>query len=148
MDLYHIYNRGNHREQICFDIKDLNVLKKMFFDLFGADHRSEVISLCIMPNHFHLLAAIEKKEFMSIWMREIGRNYTVYMNRRHRLEGKIFQGPYKKRIVDDFIYFRTLVKYMRDNPKELLYSKHLSKVIENQNLIEYYDFFLSTKILP
>jgi REP element-mobilizing transposase RayT len=101
-----------------------------------------------MPNHYHVLVAIKKRKDLSVWMREIGRNYTIYMNRKYSLVGRIFQGPYQKKKIDDFIYFRTLVQYMRDNPKELLYSKHLSELIENRKLIEYYDFFLVTKSLP
>lgn len=148
MELYHIYNRGNHKEQICFDSKDLNVLKKMFLELIGSSKKASLISLCIMPNHYHVLVAIKKRKDLSVWMREIGRNYTIYMNRKYGLVGRIFQGPYQKKKIDDFIYFRTLAQYMRDNPKELLHKQHLSKLIENRKLIEYYDFFLVTKSLP
>ena len=148
MELYHIYNRGNHKEQIYFDSNDLNVLKKMFFDLIGSSKKANLISLCIMPNHYHVLVATTKQKNLSIWMREIGRNYTIYMNRKYGLVGRIFQGPYKKKRIEDFIYFRTLVQYMRDNPKELLHKQHLSNLVENTQLVEYYDFFLVTKSLP
>ena len=90
MELYHIYNRGNHKEQICFDSKDLNVLKKMFLELIGSSKKASLISLCIMPNHYHVLVAIKKRKDLSVWMREIGRNYTIYMNRKYSLVGRIF----------------------------------------------------------
>lgn len=149
MELYHVYNRGNHKGNICFDNMDLNVLKKMFFDslssLYGKE--SSVVSLCIMPNHYHLLVDVAKKEFLSMAMRDIGREYTAYMNRKYGLAGRLFQGPYNKKLVGDFIYFRTLVQYMRDYPKEMKYYKHLTTLVENEQLIEYYDFLLSTKNL-
>lgn len=148
MELYHIYNRGNHKAEICFDSMDLNVLKKMFFDSFASDRKSSIISLCIMPNHYHFLVDVAQKEYLSVGMRDIGRNYTTYMNKKYGLVGRLFQGPYSKKRVNDFIYFRTLVQYMRDNPKKLLYRKHLSILVENEVQIEYYDFLLTIKSLP
>ncbi len=148
MKLYHVYNRGNHKERICFNSNDLHVLKKMFLNTFGSSRKASLVLLCIMPNHFHLLVAVERREYLSVWMRDIGRDYTTYMNRRYGLVGRIFQGPYQKIVVGDFIYFRTLVQYMRDNPKSLLSSKHLSYLVENRILIEYYDFLLSTSTSP
>lgn len=147
MELYHIYNRGNHKGKICFDIQDLHVLKKMFLDSFFSTKITSFISLCIMPNHYHLLVAVNRKKHLSLRMRDISRNYTTYMNKKYGLVGRLFQGPYQKKRVSDFIYFRTVVQYMRDNPKELLSNKHLSKLIENQNHIKYYDFFLTTETL-
>ena len=80
-------------------------------------------------------------------MRDLSRNYITNMNKKYVLVGRLFQGPYHKKRDSDFIYFRTVVQYMRDNPKELLSNKHLSKLIENQNHIKYYDFFLTTETL-
>jgi len=148
MEMYHIYNRGNHKEQICFDVVDLRVLRKMFLRAFTGNRWDSLISLCIMPNHYHILLATEKPRLLPLSMRDISRNYTAYMNKKHGLVGHIFQGSYQKRSVEHFMYFRTLVEYIRNNPKELTFSKHLSFLVENEKLVEYYDFLLTTKNLP
>lgn len=148
MRIYHVFNRGNRKGKICFDIEDVHVLKKMFLDSFVLAKRVSFISLCIMPNHYHLLIAVVKKRHLSIRMRDISRDYTTYMNKKYGLVGRLFQGPYQKKVVNNFIYFRTLVRYMKENPKALSHNKHLTKIITNEDHIKYYDFFLTTKSLP
>lgn len=140
--LYHIYNRGNHKELICFRKKDYIVLKKMFTHLFDCQ-RFDLVSLCIMPNHYHLVLGGYKEEISTV-MRDIGRNYTTYMNRSYGLVGHLFQGPYKRKVVDNFVYFRVLIEYLRQNPVKLKHDEYkIFEFQENKNLIKYYDFLLS-----
>lgn len=143
--IYHIFNRGNHREPISFRKKDIFVLNKMFSKHFTPRY-FDIISLCIMPNHFHLLVATKYSEKLSIPMREVGRNYTVYMNRKYALIGHLFQGPYQRRIVKNYIYYRVLIEYIKSNPRKLSQmGTEMFFLKENKKLIEYYDLLLSER---
>ena len=79
-------------------------------------------------------------------MRDLGRSYTVYMNKKYGLVGHLFQGPYQKRVVKNYIYYRVLVEYIKQNPKKLeKFDGGIFLLEENKGLIEYYDLLLSDK---
>ena len=51
--LYHVMNRGNRRERVFRKAADY----ELFLDRLGrfsAEFGVEVLSYCLMPNHFHL----------------------------------------------------------------------------------------------
>lgn len=145
--IFHIYNRGNHKENICFRQQDYNVLKKIIIEKFRHSD-IDLLLLCIMPNHFHLVIGTYKAEKIPTAMRDIGRNYTVYMNRRYSLVGHLFQGPYKRKIVNNLVYFRVLVEYIRKNPQEISSLRgSICKSFENEDLVRYYELLLETEIL-
>ncbi len=54
--LYHIYNQGNNRQKIFFSSENyLFFLKKMRSHLLK---HYELLSWCLMPNHFHWMVFI------------------------------------------------------------------------------------------
>lgn len=134
--IFHIYNRGNHKEKICFDIEDYNVLKKLL--LYYFNYRFfDIISFCIMPNHFHLLIARTGNPKIEKAMQLIDGRYTKYINRKYGLVGHLFQGRYKKKEVISIRYFSTLLRYIKNNPAEIkgLYTYFAE---ENETLIKHY----------
>ena len=143
--ILHVYNRGNHKGPISFRKEDLFVLKKMFFKHLQPRY-FDIISLCIMPNHYHLLIAYQCSKMLSTSMMDIGRNYTVYMNKKYGLVGHLFQGPYRRKIVKNYIYYRVLVEYIKGNPQKLSQiGGGMFLLKENTKLIEYYNLLLSEK---
>jgi REP element-mobilizing transposase RayT len=145
--IYHIYNRGNHKEHICFKLKDYYVLKKIITKRLK-DSCIDLLLLCIMPNHFHFVIGTYKPEHIPTAMRDIGRNYTVYMNRKYNLVGHLFQGPYKRKSVNNLVYFRVLVEYIRKNPQDISsVMGGICKSFENEELVQYYELLLGRKVL-
>ncbi len=58
--IYHVYNQGNNRQRIFFERENyLFFLKKMREFLLP---HGNIISYCLMPNHFHLMIEVEKYE--------------------------------------------------------------------------------------
>ncbi|NBC04387.1 MAG: hypothetical protein GVY20_11870 [Bacteroidetes bacterium] len=55
-NIYHIYNRGNNKQQIFFENKNYHFfLKKMRNHLLSHCH---LLAWCLMPNHFHWMVKI------------------------------------------------------------------------------------------
>ena len=51
---YHIYNRGNNKKVIFYEVSDY---KRFICRLFKyvKDYDLDIYAYCLMPNHFHLL---------------------------------------------------------------------------------------------
>jgi REP element-mobilizing transposase RayT len=57
---YHIYNRGNNKENIFFEEKNYQHFLKLF-DQYLSPY-IDVYAYCLMPNHFHFLIRVKTAE--------------------------------------------------------------------------------------
>jgi len=58
--LYHIYNQGNNRQKIFFERENyLFFLKKIRTHILPY---ADILAWCLMPNHFHLMVAVNEVE--------------------------------------------------------------------------------------
>jgi len=139
----HIYNRGNRKELICLEQVDYDVLFNLIqrsFDQYNFD----IISICIMPNHFHLLVVQTGRISISKPMHNIGTKYPQYINKKYELSGHLFQDSYKCKEVSDFIYFRKIVDYIHKNPNKVRVGGDISyRLYENKFLQDYYNVLLT-----
>ena len=112
--LYHVMNRGNRRERVFRKNADY----ALFLDRLGrfaAEFGVEVVSYCLMPNHFHLFLRTREAN-VSRFMQSLLTSYTVFVNRRDKTSGHIFQGRFKAQLVEGAGYFDTLSRYIHLNP--------------------------------
>jgi len=80
----------------------------------------KILSYCLMPNHFHLLLQEINFGGISNFMHRIGTAQTNYFNLKYKEDGRLFQGTYKSKIVDDIRYLQYLDCYIQVlNPFEL-----------------------------
>lgn len=111
---YHVTSRGNQRGQIFWNDKDReefkNVLKRTK-ERYGYLLHAYVL----MNNHYHLLLETPHANLKQV-MQNVNTSYTVYINRRHRRAGHLFQGRYKAFIVDKESYLLRLGRYIHLNP--------------------------------
>jgi len=56
-------------------------------------------------------------------MKRIGASYVYWYNKKYERVGHLFQGRYKSEEVEDEIYFKTVVKYIHQNPVKAGYVK-------------------------
>ena len=79
----------------------------------------EILTFCLMPNHFHLL--VHQKEGTSIdsFMNSLGTRYTGYFNKKNKRVGKLFQGVYKAVLVKTEEQLLHLTRYIHNNPQSL-----------------------------
>lgn len=81
----------------------------------------KILSFSLLENHFHLLLKEIREGGITMFMRKLGTGMTNYYNVKHQDSGRLFQGAYKARLVDE------------DN-----YLKYLSVYIQFKNILELY----------
>ncbi len=80
----------------------------------------KILSFCLMPNHFHLLLRETTKGGISKFMAKLGVGLTGYINAKYENTGRLFQGPYKSKMIGDMQYLQYLNIYIQVlNPFEL-----------------------------
>jgi REP element-mobilizing transposase RayT len=127
-EIYHIYNRGNHKEQIFFDEQDyLNYIKRLKLAL-GKENSSElkvrpfpknafsILCYCLMPNHFHLMIKQNSDIGINQLMSKVGTSYAMYFNKKYNKVGNVFQDAFKAKIIDNDAYITYLSAYIHNNP--------------------------------
>jgi REP element-mobilizing transposase RayT len=112
--VYHITSRGNARQAIFLDDKDLdNFLEVLCFVV--KRYNWILHAYCLMSNHYHLLIETQEGN-LSKGMRQLNGIYTQQFNRRHNRVGHAFQGRYKAILVDKDNYLLELCRYIVLNP--------------------------------
>jgi putative transposase len=112
--LYHVISRGNRRQGIFLDDKDL----KMFLACLSAykgRYPFRLYAYALMKNHLHLLVEVERIPLSRI-MQSLLFRYTRYFNKRYGEVGHLFQGRYKAIVCDKDAYLLELVRYIHLNP--------------------------------
>ena len=140
-EYYHLYNRGNDKRLIFLDDNDcLRFLVLLYvcnntaevhissykgdqgvslmemFELERGDSLVSIGAYCLMPNHFHLLVKAESEQGISVFMKKILTGYSMYFNKKYQRSGKLFEGPFKAKHVDEDSYLQYLYAYIHLNP--------------------------------
>jgi putative transposase len=112
--IYHVMYRGVNRQEIFHDNEDnrkfLEIMKK-----YTGKLGLEVYAWCLMNNHVHLLIK-EGEEALGTTMKRIGVSYVSYYNEKYQTAGHLFQNRYHSETVENDEYFRTVVRYIHQNP--------------------------------
>ncbi|HEV2395102.1 MAG TPA: transposase [Verrucomicrobiae bacterium] len=123
--IYHIMNRGDHRERIFHSNRD----RELFLNTLGQVCEKtdwQVHAWCLMSNHFHLVVEMPRGNLVP-GMKWLLGTYTMRFNRRHKLFGHLFSGRYKALPVDNSGtgYLKCVCDYAHLNPAraKLLSSK-------------------------
>lgn len=112
--MYHITNRGNRRDALFYDYKDydsyLDILEEA-----RSYYPFHLHSYCLMTNHIHL--QIETiQHHPQYFMQMLNSRYAMYFNKRHHLDGHVFQGRYGAKLVDSIGYLLDVSRYIHLNP--------------------------------
>ena len=99
---YHLYNRGNNRENIFFKRENyLFFLRKTKKHLLP---HLDILAWCLMPNHFHFMVYAKPNiipERCSNDLRVMLRSYTRAINIQENRTGSLFQQNTKVKPLDD-----------------------------------------------
>lgn len=94
----------------------------------------EIIALCLMPNHIHLLLKQIQEKGISIFMSNFSNSYTRYLNTKQKRTGPLLQGKFKAVRVETDEQLIHLSRYIHLNP----YSSYIVKTLAQ---LENYPYF-------
>src|SRR6056297_3402699 len=77
---YHVLNRGNGRQTVFHKDEDYAAFLKLLAEA-NERTRMRLLSFCLMPNHFHLVAWPREDGDLSQWMQWL---LTSHVRRYHR----------------------------------------------------------------
>ncbi|MDP2932865.1 MAG: transposase [bacterium] len=125
---YHIYNRGNNKQDIFFDDEDRKCFlfrtREALYPEFANSRRRPLakgaftlLSYCLMPNHFHLLIRQNLQNPISDLIKKVCTGYSKYFNKKYERVGHVFQDQYKAIVVSQDNYLTWVSAYIHQNPK-------------------------------
>lgn len=142
-DFIHVYNRGNRKMPIIQDENDkwrflktlrffndeyspLNLFRQLkLFTKSGKRHFDwpktwpphrplvKILAYCLRENHFHLLLKEIAAGGVSMLMKKFGDGFTNFTNIKYNVVGRVFQGPYKAKILRDMEHLQYLNSYIQ-----------------------------------
>jgi putative transposase len=120
--VYHIYNRGNNRENLFVRERNYHYFLRLYRKYAGPVLRT--YTFCLLPNHFHLLVRVQphpgKPDAPKDPTRQLSNLFNAYakaMNKAYGRTGSLFQKRFGRIEVGDRHYFRVLVRYIHRNPE-------------------------------
>jgi putative transposase len=128
--IYHVFNRGNQKQNIFVDESDyLNFLKRITIVLGQMTEHGlrikpvpkeafSILCYCLMPNHFHLLIRQNSNLGIDRLIAKASTSYAMYFNRKYKKVGNLFQDAFKAKLVDNDSYFTYLSAYIHNNPSD------------------------------
>lgn len=122
--VYHIYNRGNNKENIFKEEKNyhyfLGLMEKHLLSV------ADIYCYCLLKNHFHLLLRIKDPDFIAEKYRNkpylpfshLFNSYSKSINKAYNRTGSLFQEHFHRKRVSDEKYLKQLVAYIHLNPEK------------------------------
>lgn len=128
---YHIYNRGNNKEDLFFEPENyfhfLKLIKTHIVEI------ADIYSYCLLKNHFHLVIKIKSKtelpekyhsgNKLSQPFSNLFNAYTKAINNRYEREGSLFRVRFKRERITDENYLRNVIIYTHLNPVKHSFTK-------------------------
>lgn len=128
---YHIWNRGNNRENLFYTAANYEYFLRMYAEYL--DPVSETYAFCLLPNHFHLLIrtksfassikvsptgeTFKKANPVSLAFQRLFTTYSQAINIQQHRTGSLFQKPFKRLEVKSVKQLANLVHYIHTNPQ-------------------------------
>lgn len=138
---YHLYNRGNNKENIFFEDDNYRYFLKQFAKYLNPT--CEVYAYCLMPNHFHFFIRVIDKGSFDKGIKNFFISYSKAINKKYGRVGSLFQGRFKAVEIDSDQYFTRIITYIHQNP---LVAGVVRK-LEDYKYSSYYSYLSNKKTL-
>lgn len=132
IDLMNYYRFGGTNLRFSYFIRLPKALKDGFWKSIQEKSQPlvEIISHCLMPNHFHLLLKQLKENGISIFMSNFQNSYVRFFNTKHKRPGPLFQSIFKAVRIETNDQLLHVNRYIHLNPSS-------SRLVEIDKLLEY-----------
>jgi putative transposase len=119
----HIIQRGNNRGA-CFR-QDADYLTYLgYVRHLSSKYRCELHAYCLMSNHVHLLVTPSAAGACAVLMRDLGRCYVRYFNRRYGRTGTLWEGRFRSCVAESADYVLACYRYIELNPVRARMADH------------------------
>jgi putative transposase len=154
MDFYHLINRGvDKREVFAKDGDYIRFIHDMyvFNDTQSAPNYTvkartatrkrnllvRIHAFSLMPNHYHILVSPVQDGGLSLFMRKLNMGYAKYFNEKYGRTGVLWQGTFRKILIQHDSHFKYIPYYIHLNPLDLTHSQWRSGNLHNpKNALE------------
>lgn len=148
-EFYHIYNRGNNKQDIFFNEEDYDRFAKLLYlcnsskkinfrediiekeiDAYDFEREEPLISIgawVLMPNHFHLYVSMISQRSdlggagpISVFAQKLCIAYSMYVNKKYSRTGSLFEGRFKSVHVNKDDQAKYLFSYIHLNPVKII----------------------------
>jgi REP element-mobilizing transposase RayT len=137
---YHVYVRGINKQNLFNSEGDyryyIDLLERYFSDVelvskSGAVYpgflgKVEILSYCLMSNHFHLLVYQIDVPYLEKFMRSLMTSYSRYLNLKNKRTGSVFESRYKAVRIANDRYLQHISRYIHLNPQRWEHYKYSS----------------------
>ncbi len=126
---YHIYNRGNNRENIFFEERNYRYFLELYTKYI--EPVADTFAYCLLPNHFHFstrIKTIDEQQAQTFNTLKVLRPsqqfsnlfnaYAKAINKAYGRTGSLFQNPFGRIPVNSNAYFMRLITYIHQNPQK------------------------------
>jgi len=138
---YHIYNRGNNRENVFIEKRNYPYFLKLYAR--HIEPVADTYAYCLLRNHFHFLVRVKTEEEQEAYYdqtlrvsetlrvsppfkpkkpsQQFGNLFNAYakaINRTYNRTGSLFKHPFGRILVTSDAYFVRLVVYIHQNPQK------------------------------
>ncbi len=110
---YHIVNYGIEKNIFC-DSEDYTTFLS-YLTRYELHYQFKMHAYCLMNNYYHLLIETTSNN-LSLIMKQLNYNYTMYFNKKYSRHGTLWQGRFKSWYVCDTTHFSSLIKYIEQCP--------------------------------
>lgn len=155
--IYHVIDRGNRKDVIFIDKEDfkvyLNILENTL--IYYSYLNYEIITYCLMSNHFHLIIKTDTEPLKNFMSRIISM-YARYFNKKYHYVGHLFEKSYFSAIIKTDAQLLETSKYIHLNPVRakivefpeqykwssygVFIGEKESKIINPNYILNYFDF--------
>jgi len=138
--IFHIFNRGNNKENIFYDEQDYRAFLFRLSLAIGIEsdiiHKEPLLrmprsriritkspfglfklhSFCLMPNHFHLLIEQCTDIPISKLIQKTCTSFAMYLNKKYNRVGYVFQDRFKSVLIENNHQLMWVTSYIHMNP--------------------------------
>ena len=87
---FHVMVQGIRKEFVFNDKEDMECYLGLIY-VYMKKHKVKIISYCMMNNHMHLLAYVDKIESLSKFMKGINTTYAMHYNKKYKKDGYVLE---------------------------------------------------------
>jgi putative transposase len=137
---YHIYNRGNNKENLFLEEKNYLYFMQLFEKHLKG--KIELLAYSLLPNHFHFFIKtnkIEAHQTEKIFNQSFSNLFNAYakaINKSYNRDGSLFKERFRRKEITSDSYFTNLIFYIHSNAQK----HNLVKDFKEHKFNSYHNF--------